>query len=72
MSNAVLPLMTAFEPWRTSVKIESKARSIESVSMKVPATIATPSTIAIAVSDVRSLRPSIPLSATRIIERRSY
>jgi hypothetical protein len=33
------------------VKIESKALLIESVSMNVPATIATPSTIAIAVSD---------------------
>ena len=68
MSNAVLPLITAFDPLRTSLKIELKALSIESVSMKVPATIATPRTIAIAVSAVRSFRPSRPLSATRIIE----
>ena len=68
MSNAVLPLITAFDPLRTSVKIELNALSIESVSMKVPATIATPRTIAIAVSAVRSFRPSRPLSATRIIE----
>ena len=61
-----MPLITAFEPWRTSVKIESKALSIESVSMNVPATIATPSTIAMAVSAVRSFRPSNPLSAKRI------
>ena len=46
-----MPLITAFDPLRTSVKIESNALSIESVSMNVPATIATPSTIAIAVSD---------------------
>ncbi len=30
-SKADLPLMTAFEPWRLSVKMLSKARSIESV-----------------------------------------
>jgi hypothetical protein len=31
MSNADLPDMTAFEPWRMSVKILSNAWSIESV-----------------------------------------
>ena len=62
-SNAVFPLITAFDPWRTSVKIVSNAWSMESVSMNVPATIATPSTIAIAVRAVRSFRPSNPLSA---------
>src|SRR4051794_39600431 len=40
---------------------------MESVSMNVPVTIATPRTIARAVSTVRSLRPSIPRSATRSI-----
>ena len=53
--------MTAFEPWRTSVKIVSNALSIESVRTYVPLTMATPSTIAIAVSAVRSLRPEQPL-----------
>ena len=67
-----MPLITAFDPLRTSLKIELKAWSIESVSMNVPATIATPNTIAIAVSDVRSFRPSRPLSATRIIDNRWY
>src|SRR5690242_10966982 len=38
---------------------------MESVRMNVPVTIATPSTIASAVRTVRSLRPSIPRSATR-------
>ena len=37
--------------------------SIESVRMNVPLTVATPSTIAIAVSAVRSLRVRRPLSA---------
>src|SRR3954468_2058520 len=41
------------------------AWSMESVRMKVPVTMATPRTIASAVSTVRSLRPSIPRSATR-------
>ena len=50
-------VMTTSEPWRTSVKIVSNALSIESVSTNVPLTIATPRTIAIAVSAVRSLRP---------------
>ena len=61
--------MTAFEPLRTSVKIEPKALSIESVKTYVPLTIATPSTIAIAVSAARSFRPASPLSATRINAR---
>src|SRR5215470_10990281 len=38
---------------------------MESVRMNVPVTIATPRTIARAVSTVRSLRPSIPRRATR-------
>ena len=49
------------------MKIESNALSIESVSMNVPITIATPSTIATAVSAVRSFRPSKPFSAKRTI-----
>src|SRR3954454_13881784 len=40
---------------------------MECVSLNVPVTIATPRTIARAVSTVRSLRPSIPRSATRSI-----
>ena len=43
-------------PGRRSVKIESNALSIESVSTKVPLTIATPRTIASAVRAVRSFR----------------
>ena len=58
--------MTAFEPWRTSLKMLSKARSIESVRTYVPLTIATPRTIAIAVRAALSLRPRRPLRATRI------
>jgi hypothetical protein len=54
------------DPFRTSVKIELKALSIESVRTNVPETIATPRMIAIAVSDARSFRPSRPLSATLI------
>ena len=65
-SKADLPLTTTFEPSRTSVKIESNALSIESVSTYVPLTIVTPRTIAIAVSAVRSLRPSRPFSAKRV------
>ena len=61
--------MTAFEPWRTSVKIVSNALSIESVRTNVPLTIATPSTIAIAVRAVRSLRPSSPLRANFVTPR---
>jgi len=65
-SKADLPLTITFDPCRTSVKIESNAWSIESVSTYVPLTIVTPRTIAIAVSAVRSLRPSSPLSAKRV------
>ena len=62
-SNADLPEMTTFEPSRMSVKIWSNALSIESVRTKVPLIIATPSTMASAVSAVRSFRVNIPLSA---------
>ena len=62
--------MTAFEPLRTSEKIELNAWSIESVKTYVPLTIATPSTIAIAVSAARSFLPASPLSETRINSRR--
>ncbi len=62
-SNADLPVMTTFEPSRTSVKIWSKALSIESVRTYVPLIIATPSTIARAVSAVRSFRVNRPLIA---------
>ena len=48
------------------MKIESNALSIESVRTKVPLTIATPSTIANAVSAVRSFRPSSPFSANLV------
>ena len=64
-SNADLPVMTAFEPWRMSVKIWSNAWSIESVRTKVPLIIATPRTIASAVRAVRSFR----LRRPRIGER---
>ena len=47
-------------------KIASNALPIESVSTYVPLTIATPSTMAIAVSAVLSLRPERPLTAKRI------
>ena len=59
--------MTAFEPWRMSVKIRSNAWSIESVRTYVPLIIATPSTMAIAVSAVRSLRLRSPRIAKRVI-----
>ena len=58
------PLTTASVPAYDSTKIVSNARSIVSVSTYVPLTIATPRTIAIAVSSERSLRPARPLSAT--------
>src|SRR6476619_1865322 len=70
MSKADLPLMTAFDPCRASVKILSKAESIESVSTNVPLIIATPRTIAIAVSAVRSLRLSSPFIANLITTSR--
>ncbi len=65
-SNAALPVMTALDPLRTSVKIWSKAWSIESVRMYVPLTMVTPSTIASAVRIVLSFRPRRPLSANRV------
>ena len=68
-SKADLPLITTFEPLRTSVKIESNAWSIESVRTKVPLTIATPRTIAIAVSAIRSFRPRSPLRANFVTPR---
>jgi hypothetical protein len=66
-SNADLPEMTTFDPWRTSVKIWSNALSIESVRTYVPLIIATPSTIARAVSAVRSFRENSPLIANFVI-----
>ena len=57
---AALPVMTASEPFRASVKIELNALSIESVSTNVPLTIATPSTIATAVSDRPQLAAEEP------------
>ena len=65
-SKADLPVMTTSEPSRTSVKIWSNALSIESVRTYVPLIIATPSTIASAVSAVRSFRDRRPLSANLI------
>src|SRR3954453_4226090 len=47
-----------------------KAPLIESVRMNVPVTIATPSTIAIAVSAGRSLRPKRPARATFSMAKR--
>src|SRR4051812_10007387 len=64
---AALPVITASEPFRESVKIELNALSIESVSTNVPLTIATPRMIATAVRIVRSLRPRSPLSSARIM-----
>ena len=66
-SKADFPEMTAFEPLRMSVKIRSNAWSIESVRTYVPLIIATPRTIAIAVSAVRSFRLSSPRIAKRPI-----
>jgi hypothetical protein len=48
-------------------KIESNAFEMVSVRTKLPETIATPRTTENAVSAVRSLRPKMPLSATRLI-----
>ena len=64
--NAVEPEMTASAVEYAAVKMLSKPFLIESVRTYVPLTIATPRTIAIAVSAARSLRPSNPFSATRI------
>jgi hypothetical protein len=47
----------------------SKAFVIVSVTTKLPVTIATPSTIAMHVSAVRSLRPSRPFSANFVNRR---
>ena len=55
-----------------SVKILSNAWSIESVRTYVPLIIATPSTIAIAVSAVRSLRLRSPRMANFVISAYSY
>ena len=65
MSKADFPVMTAFEPYRMSVKIRSNAWSIESVRTYVPLINATPRTIAMAVSAVRSLRLKMPRTAKR-------
>ena len=69
VSNADLPLITASEPLRASVKMRSNAWLIESVRTNVPLIIPTPSTIAIAVSAVRSFRLSRPRSAKRVKPR---
>ena len=69
VSNADLPLITASEPLRASVKMRSNAWLIESVRTNVPLIIPTPSTIAIAVSAVRSFRPASPLNAMTVIAR---
>ncbi len=65
MSGA-FPLIAASVFAYDSTKIASNALSIVSVRTKVPLTIATPSTTAIAVSAARNFRPASPLSATRI------
>jgi hypothetical protein len=52
--------------------MSSKAALIWSVRMKVPATIATPSTIAIDVSTVRSLRAISPRAIRRSTASGSY
>ena len=66
-----LPVTTASVPAYESTKIASNALSIVSVSTYAPLIIATPSTIASAVSAVRSLRPARLFSAKRIT-RQSY
>ena len=67
-SNADLPVIDRVGArGRRRVKIASNALSIESVRTNVPLTIATPRTIAIAVSAVRSFRASRPLSANAVI-----
>ena len=67
--NIVLPLTIASVCEYEDVKIVWNARSIVSVRTNVPLTIATPRTIANAVSTVRSLRPARPLRATFLISR---
>jgi hypothetical protein len=71
LMSAPLPLTTASVPAYDSTKIALNALSIVSVSTYAPLIIATPRTIAIAVSTVRNLRPARPRSATPIIATRS-
>ena len=66
------PVTTASVPAYESTKIASNALSIVSVRTYAPLIIATPSTIASAVSAVRSLRPARLFSAKRIIVLRLY
>ena len=68
-STSFLPLTTASVCSYELEKIESNAFSIVSVRTSVPLTIATPRTIATAVSAERSLRASRPRIATRLIAR---
>ena len=68
-SNATLPLITASEFLKESSTTPVKAAVIVSVSTYVPLIIETPSTIASAVRNVRSLRPQSPLRETPIIAR---
>ena len=67
-STSFLPETTASVCSYELEKIESNALSIVSVRTSVPLTIATPRTIATAVSAERSLRASRPRSATRLID----
>ena len=68
-STSFLPETTASVCSYELEKIESNALSIVSVRTSVPLTIATPRTIAIAVSVERSFRAIRPRSATRLIAR---
>jgi hypothetical protein len=68
-STSERPLTTASVCAYELVKIESNALDIVSVRTKLPVTIETPRTIENAVRTVRSLRPRIPLSATRVTGR---
>jgi hypothetical protein len=63
-SNAVLPVMMTSAFLYDCEKIELNAPLIVSVRTNVPLAMATPSTIAVAVSAARSLRPRSPFSAT--------
>ena len=65
--NATLPLITASEFWNEWSTIPVNAAVIVSVRTYVPLIIETPSTIASAVSAVRSLRPHSPLRETAFI-----
>ncbi len=71
LMSAPLPVTTASVPAYDSTKMALNALSIVSVSTYAPLIIATPRTIAIAVSTVRNLRPARPRSATPIIPTRS-